>query len=391
MSRFGAPSLRRPSAAAWLPIAVAAAVAAAFVVAVAATAASPPVVLRWLQMVDDLHGYALSGQDPDAYRLLRTSDGGRHWADVTPGGGTVHPSGPIAIVGRSTRLFAIKLRAGVFAVERSDDGGRSWRRSLPFRDRHGLGIGPPSAVDARHLYVALDEGAAAGSQSQALYTSGDGGRSFRFVSRTAVSRARPGTLPFGCDKNGFGFATPTRGFAGGYCAGGAPFLYRTDDGGRSWRRQAISGVALCACGVSAPRFFTARDGALSLIGFTENGSGRPLVRVYWTGDGGSHWRGSGPNADRAIAVSLADTRTAWVAAGRPGRLRGPFDRLFRTTDAGRHWQTSRLPFDADGYQLDAVSATLAYAFRPVDGGGSILRTEDGGRSWQKIRTVTARR
>ena len=44
-------------------------------------------------MIDAVHGYALGGQDPEAYRLLRTSDGGRLWTDITPGGGSVHPSG----------------------------------------------------------------------------------------------------------------------------------------------------------------------------------------------------------------------------------------------------------------------------------------------------------
>ena len=199
-------------------------------------------------------------------------------------------------------------------------------------------------------------------------------------------------LPFSCDKNGFGFATPTRGFAGGDCAGGAPFLYRTDDGGRTWHRLPLPGVAICECDVSAPRFSSARAGALYLNGFTEpeQGSGRPLVRVYWTSDGGAHWQGSGPDAGRAVAVAIAGPRSAWVAAAAPGRIRGAFDRLYRTSDGGRSWQALPLSFDADGYQLDAVSTTLAYAFRGVNGGSTILRTEDGGRSWQKIHTVAAR-
>ena len=173
--------------------------------------------------------------------------------------------------------------------------GRS--RALPLTDAHGQAIGRPIALDMQHLYVPVDEGVAAGSQAQALYTSNDGGHSWRFVSRTEVSRVRPRTLPFGCDKSGFGFATTSRGWAGGYCPGGRPFFYRSDDGGHSWRRRQLPGLAQCACDVSAPHFFTPRSGALDVIGFTMGG--KPFVRVYWTSDGGERWRGSNGHRDAA--------------------------------------------------------------------------------------------
>src|SRR5207245_9412646 len=137
------------------------------------------------------------------YRPLATGAGGRRWTDVTPGNGATPPSGRIAILCRM-RLFSTKVRQGVFAVERSDDGGSTWQRSLLFRNARGQGIGQPFAVDARHLYVAVDEGAAAGSQGEALYTSSDAGHSWRFVSGTSVYGSARGALPFGCDKSGFG-------------------------------------------------------------------------------------------------------------------------------------------------------------------------------------------
>jgi photosystem II stability/assembly factor-like uncharacterized protein len=367
------------AAAVTVPISVAA--------AVGASSTARPVSVRWLEMTDAVHGYALAGQDPEAYRLLRTSDGGRLWTDITPGGGTIHPSGPFTVAG-ATVLFSTTPGRGVFAVERSDDGGRSWRRSLLFRDRGEAG--QPLIVDGRHLYLAVNEGAAAGSAGEALFTSSDGGHSWRLVSRTHVDTTPPGTLPFGCDKDGFGFSTATRGFAGGYCAGGRPFFYRTDDGGRSWRWQRLPGISLCACDTTAPRFFTSSDGAFSVAGFTEDGGGKPIVRVYWTHDGGAHWRPSASAAvGRVSGVSLTDARTAWVVSTRPGRLRPPFDRLFRTSDGGRTWQALKLPFDGQWYRLDAVTPSLAYASRYFDGASSILRTEDGGRSWQTIHTAAA--
>ena len=345
---------------------------------------------RWLHMVDTSRGYGVSGEDPERARLIATSDGGSHWRDVTPGRGSIHPSGSVTVIGW-TLLFSTTVRQRVFAVERSDDGGRTWRRSLPFRDAHGLGAGQPFAVDSRHLYLAVDEGAAAGSQGQALYTSSDGGVRWRFVSRTTWNYPPRGSLPFGCDKSGFGFATTSRGWAGGYCAGGLPFFYRTDDGGRTWHRQPLPVPSECACDTSAPLFFTPSTAAVYVLGFTTNGSGMPFARLLWTDDAGVHWRGSGPPLGRAQQVSFADARSAWITGQRRGNLRAPFDLLVRTDDAGKHWQTSKLPFDAGNYNLDALSSTVAYGFPVADSSSRILVTRDGGRTWRAIHAeMTAR-
>jgi photosystem II stability/assembly factor-like uncharacterized protein len=365
------------------------AAAALFLALVAATgaasarASSPQIELDWLQMLDRSHGYALSGADADAYRLLWTSDGGRRWTDVTPGRGSVHPSGPLSILGR-VRLFSTKLGHGAFAVERSDDAGRTWRSSLAFRDPHGQGVGRPFALDTRHMFVAVDEGAAAGSQGEALYTSGDGGRRWRLVSRTSPSLPARGALPFGCDKSGFGFATPARGWAGGYCAGGFAFFFRTDDGGRTWHRQRLPVPNECACETSAPLVFSRRSAAASVTGFDTNGSGSPVVRILWSADGGDHWRASEPPGGRSSDVSFADAQNVWVTAQHRGELRSPYDLLVRTTDGGRHWQTIKLPFDSSGYRLDALSSAVAFAFEVADRSRTILATVDGGRTWQTI-------
>ena len=344
--------------------------------ALAASSAAPTAkpTFRWLRMLDNEHGYALSGQDPSRYRLLSTSDGGTTWRQVT----TIHPAGPLSIVG-ARRWFSTTIRPGVYAVVRSGDGGRTWQRSAPFRDPRGEGAGQPFALDARHLFIAVDEGAAAGSQAEALFTSSDGGGHWRLISRTS-NGLRAGALPFGCDKSGFGFATPARGWAGGYCAGGRSFFYRTDDGGRTWRRQALPVPASCACETSAPAFFSPTVGAVYVAGIAANGGGAAFVRVLWTYDGGSRWAGSGAPLGRVETVSYVDARDVWITGQKANALRGPFDRLARTDDAGKSWQTVRLPFDAGDYGLDALSATTAYAYSS----NVILVTHDGGRTWRKI-------
>lgn len=355
------------------------------------TPSAHPVALRWLQMIDRAHGYAgLVSGNGESYRLLWTSDGGHLWTDVIPGNGRYQPSSPITIAG-SLRLFSTRLRGSSFAVERSDDGGRSWRLSLPFRDPRGAPTpGQPFSIDGRHLYLAVGEGAAAGSSGQALFTSSDGGDSWQLTSETQspTGTTSPGQLPFGCDKSGFGFATPHRGFAGGYCAGGLPFFYRSDNGGRSWQRQLLPVPQQCACETTAPIFFSPSVGVLSVSGFAGNGSGKPYLSILWTDDGGTHWRGSLPPLDRASQVAIAGARTVWLIGQARGNFHARFNQLYRTTDSGAHWQLTTLPFPADSYFLDPVDAQGAFLLNPgyIKTSYSILETADGGHSWRTIKT-----
>jgi photosystem II stability/assembly factor-like uncharacterized protein len=335
----------------------------------------------WLHMTNARDGYAVSGQTYTRYRLLRTTDGGRVWHVVTP----LHPSGPPDVEG-ATILFSRGVKPHGFAVERSDDGGRTWKESLPVHTRYGFGAGTPRLVDRKHLYLDLGEGAAAGSEGEALYTSADGGHRWRLVAQTNVNRTPPGGLPFGCDKDGFGFATAGRGWAGGYCAGGAIFFYRTNDGGRHWHRQTLPGTPRnCSCDTPAPAFFTRRIGVVSVSGFGTGDGGKPFARVYWTVDGGEHWRGSEPTGGRTGPVDVVNRKIVWLF----GRLSGSaptFPRLFRTSDAGRHWSSLHVPGTVSEGSLDAVNATLGFD----TSNAAIWRTSDGGRHWTSIRAVIAR-
>jgi photosystem II stability/assembly factor-like uncharacterized protein len=353
----------------------------------ARTVVGGPLTLRWLQMVNASRGYALSG-GRDTYRVLRTGDGGRGWLDITPGHGTYRATSPITVVGQ-TLLFSTRVRNGRFAVERSNDGGRTWKQSLPFRDRRGSpAAGRPFSIDGRHMYLAVNEGAAAGSSGQALFASSDGGHSWRFVSGTQNgSNPNAKQLPFGCDKDGFGFATPRRGLAGGYCPGGLPFLYRTEDGGRTWRRQLLPVPQQCACETTAPTFFSPTVAVLSVYGFAVNGSGKPFLRVLWTHDGGSHWDGSSPHIGRASRPVVVGAKNVWVAGQAEGDLRAPFNRLYHTADAGAHWAATRLPFNAQNYELDPLNNQTIFALEFVLGTRSIVVTHDGGRRWQTITPI----
>ena len=240
---------------------------------------------------------------------------------------------------------------------------------------------------AEHLYLGVDEGAAAGSEGEALYTSSDGGRHWHLVIQTNVNRTPPGGLPFGCDKDGFGFATPSRGWAGGYCAGGPAFFLRTDDGGRHWHRQTLPDAPKnCACDTPAPTFFSRRVGVVSVSGVANNGGGKPFSRIYWTADGGRHWRSSNPTSGRTGPIDVVTPTVVWLF-GRLSRDASRFTRVFRTSDAGRRWTSVHLPLATGDDNVDAVTATLGF----VTSKAVISRTTDGGHAWTTIHAVVASR
>lgn len=343
-------------------------------------AAPPPPFIQSVQMVDASVGYLVGGRaTATVVRLFRTHDGGSTWRDVSPGAVLAPPT----TVGRRAVYVPVRVR-GAVVVERSGDGGATWRPSAPIRDGRAVGAGSVVRVDARHLFLALGEGAAAGSSAQSIWRSDDGARTWRFVSRTQgpAHPPRPGELPFGCDKTGVGFATPRRGWAGGACAGGPAFLYRTDDAGKTWRQLRLPGAANCACETSPPRFFTPRRGAFSVVGGLARGSNAPTARIEWTIDGGAHWRATtSPVARVTGEPGLPAAGVAWVFGGR--RVTGPWRLLARTTDSGRHWRLVRLPFDAGTHTFDVVSADVAFAVAADQ--HTLLRTTDGGRAWRRIR------
>ncbi|WP_219923888.1 WD40/YVTN/BNR-like repeat-containing protein [Nocardioides campestrisoli] len=110
-------------------------------------------------------------------------------------------------------------------------------------------------------------------------------------------------------------------------------------------------------------------------------------KVYRTTDGGRSWRDVSPPGTEGLSlrdVEARDARTAVVLAIGPGED----SRIFRTTDGGASWtETFRntdesafyncLGFYPGGKRGLAVSD-------PVDGRFQILSTEDGGRSWTRL-------
>jgi photosystem II stability/assembly factor-like uncharacterized protein len=171
--------------------------------------------------------------------------------------------------------------------------------------------------------------------------------------------------------------------------GAASRIYRTDDGGASWRLLATNGFAEGFWDAMA--FWDADNG----IVFGDPVNGR--FQVYVTADGGATWRqleakglealeNEGAFAASGSALSVAGAVDAWIVTGG-----AQASRVFHSFDRGASWQVQSLPIPAGAPARGAFSVGFANPRVGMAAGGDYkepalartngARSEDGGATW----------
>ena len=186
----------------------------------------------------------------------------------------------------------------------------------------------------------------------------------------------------------------------GAAAGG---VWRSDDAGETWSpifdRAGSASVGAIAVAPSNPKVIWVGTGQIQARYDVASGDG-----VYRSDDGGTSWRHVGLAETRAIGrirVDPRDPNVAVVAAlGHmygPNRERG----IFRTEDGGKTWSHVLFVDDRTGgadLAADPENASVLYAslwqarnypwlsyFQPMVGPGSaVYKSTDGGRTWKKL-------
>ena len=346
-----------------------------------------PLWLDSLQMVSSRIGWAVRWTSnpgslaPSSLVPVRTTDGGRTWADVTPSTARVTPSSASDLFVLDAERAWLGVGTTLFSTS---DGGASWTRLSTFDH-----LGSLDFVNAQDGWDMENLGAAMGQDAVAIYRSTDGGRRWFLVARTPSlvgSGVSLGGLTTDCDKNGLVFATPNDGWITEYCNAGSLGFFTTHDGGSTWTQQHLPVPSACSdgCGVSPPTFFGS-------TGFLAVGGASML---FVTHDTGATWaRVSLPvNRSRSWIVQFVDARHGFAVPGSPaGGATGHV--LYTTSDAGATWTTVHSDIGFNQYEtFDFVSPEAGIIWiqaGDVLGLSPLYRTSDGGRTWARVTPTLA--
>lgn len=285
-------------------------------------------------------GYSITGGT-----VYATTDGGREWRQSL-----ADWSDPFGIAFANARCGWLVVQGGLLATS---DGGATWSQQ---RYPKNISLTGVACTSASHAWAVGD---------RTILATSDGGQTWRRQYRTKTG-----------DLWSIAFADGRHGWAVG-----DDIILATTDGGASWQQQAIfKGFFLrsVACG-----------DAHSAWAVGSSHANRDVILA--TTDGGTNWRiqytGDGPDSQGAVgysAAAFADALHGWVV--------GLGGTILATTDGGRTWSVQRSGTRTDLNDVAFADAEHGIAVGahiegddPMAGkldGSIILRTTDGGATWQ---------
>jgi photosystem II stability/assembly factor-like uncharacterized protein len=316
---------------------------------------------------------AQTGATAGAQGLELTTDGGKRWTNVAPSDCLI---GSVFALSQTRAWLTCGNTAKAF-IESTGDGGRHWAHT---------GVLPVPAGNCSLQFASPEVGwctvmdGAAGSMVVAIYRTGDGGTSWKRIftnfSQVAKPKVPAGSLPFMCDKD-IEFASPTRGWALFACNGGLAPLYETFDGGVSW---VCRGVARPPGSLDAGSYFQPKVQQFGKVAVVGLQVGAHTV-VYASTDGAATFHPVViPGTPRYWTVDTVSATSWRLVAG---------NHVLATDNGAKSWSwsTSNVKFNLLGGYGSPTPPAVDFATLRIGWvveTSSIWRTTDGGHEWLKV-------
>jgi len=252
-------------------------------------------------------------------------------------------------------LVVVAVGALTYGLLPSGSSGTSGSSLLPESLAARLGA---AALDRDNVWVAGRAGGGVffAQADDALWLTANSGRTWR-------------EAPRGVGSGHIEFVDPRYGWIQQ-----GPWLYRTTDGGRSWKRAQLPGTPAPSTNFSLPDFARDMSFVNRTVGFLTVSPGYPHggpgpIRLLATDDGGVTWQARGPLPSGAYSEHFDNARMGFTRS---------YAVVYSTTDGGRTWSPARLsPPCAGVLEGGRVGGTLQI-WRC---GRSLHVTTNGGSSW----------
>ena len=343
-----------------------------------------------IQRMDAMTGWGIAtNEERGVQRLVRTSDGGVTWVDVTP----------VTLLGIS-RFFYLDAETAWLKewtkqgehLFRTGDGGKSWV-SLPIPPQvNSLQFIDPStgwAVTTGLCGIVCPIG---------LYQTNDGGETWSQLPVNSINGlpSVPSDTLNLPDGGAFFFRGSTNIWIGGGPGISFKYFYVTWDGGKTWQSMAMPFKDKVFSdndiypNANFPIFFGDQVGYVAIRYQKPSPAGevQRLLAIFVTQDGGRTWAMRSSLAQKLFTpdnvdfVSAQDGFSACSAG------------LCVTHDGAQTWQAVRLNprqknfFDSiDSFDMDFVTSSkgwlLAWKKIELGGGTTLYSTEDGGVTWTR--------
>ncbi len=321
-------------------------------------------------------------------QLAATSNDGRSFRLIGPPQSNLDvPDSVFFLTRRLGWLASFDTLSTNEVLYRTGNGGRTWQA---FRaPGHVVAAGSQDAV----YFISRRVGWLTDTQPtgpiEALLGTSDGGRRWRCLAAAPVRRRGcAGRLP---ELGNVEFAANGRtGWLGGGMFSRA--LYRTRDGGRTWRKMPL------AIPDGAVATLPAVFGRTIVEPVEVPADSELAIVVYLSTDDGAHWRlggkffskQHGPSCAGPVSFSFPSRQVGWTTLVVHGRAV-----VYRSTDGGLAWhRTARAGRVQPGSSCSsprilAASAADAWLVVPRADGDLIEATTDGGLAWRRISQAAA--